>query len=109
MDSSGNRASPVTISVTVNPPQVVIPDWVKNVASFWCDDKIDDGSFIEGIQYLIDNNIISVSATSSGISGSQEIPDWIKNNACWWSEGLISDSDFALGIEFLVSAGIIDV
>ena len=96
------------ITPTVNPPQAAIPDWIRNVASFWCEDKIDDASFIEGIQYLIDNNIIIVSATS-GNGSSQEIPNWVKNNACWWSEGIITSEDFASGIEFLVSEGIIRV
>jgi len=107
-DSAGNRAAPVSFYVTVNPPDVAIPDWIKNVASFWCEDKIDDASFIEGIQYLIDNNIIIVSA-SSGSGSTQEIPNWVKNNACWWSQGLITSNDFASGIEYLVSAGIIRV
>jgi plastocyanin len=109
MDSSGNRATPVSFSVTVNSPQISIPNWVKNVAEFWCSDKIEDGSFIEGIQYLIDNKIIIVTTTSSGSGSSQGIPNWVKNNACWWSEGLISDTDFAAGIEFLVKEGIIRV
>jgi len=91
--------------VIVNPG---IPDWVRNVASFWCEDKIDDAAFIEGIQYLIDNNIIIVS-TTSGYGSSQEIPNWVKNTACWWSEGLITSEDFTTGIEFLVSEGIIRV
>jgi len=107
-DSAGNRATLVSFYVTVNPPKVAIPDWIKNVALFWCEDKIDDASFIEGIQYLIDNNIIIVSA-SSGSGSSQDIPNWVKNNACWWSEGLITAEDFASGIEFLVKAGIIRV
>jgi len=94
--------------VIVNPPQAGIPDWVRNVASFWCEDKIDDAAFIEGIQYLIDNNIIIVS-TTSGYGSSQEIPNWVKNTACWWSEGLITSEDFTTGIEFLVSEGIIRV
>ena len=108
MDSSGNRAVPVSFTVTVNPEKPAIPDWVKNVASYWCDNAIDDTSFVEGIQYLIDNNIIAVSAQSN-TSGSQEIPEWVKNNACWWSSSVISDDDFATGIEFLVTKGIIQV
>jgi len=107
-DLSGNRAQSVSFSITVNPPDVAIPDWVKNMASFWCDDKIDIVSFIEGIQYLIDNNIIIVSE-SSGYGSSQYIPNWVKNNACWWSQGLISNGDFASGIEYLVREGIIRV
>lgn len=108
MDSSGNRATPISFTITVNPLKTSIPNWVKNVASFWCDNSIDDGSFIEGIQYLIDNKVIVVS-THSGVGGSQEIPQWVKNNACWWSKGSISDSDFASGIEYLVKEGIIRV
>ena len=107
MDSAGNRASPISFTVTVNPPETTIPSWVKNIASFWCAGSIDDDSFIEGIQYLIDNNIIVVSAIQSGQNNSQGIPEWIKNTACWWSEGNISDSDFASGIQFLIQSGII--
>jgi len=108
-DSAGNSASPVSFIVAVNAPAILIPDWIKEVASFWCDDKIDDSSFIEGIQYLIDNDIILVPSTSSGIGGSQTIPSWIKNNACWWSQNLISDEDFAGGLQYLIGQGIIRV
>jgi len=108
-DSAGNSASPVSFFVTVNAPGVLIPDWIKEVAAFWCDDKIDDSSFIEGIQYLIDNDIIIVPTTSSGAGGSQSIPSWVKNNACWWSMNLISDEDFASGIQYLIGQGIIRV
>ena len=108
MDSSGNRAVPISFTVTVNPLDSTIPVWVKTVASYWCDDAIDDASFVEGIQYLIDNNVITVSAKSSS-SDSQKIPEWVKNNVCWWSQGTISDDDFASGIEYLVKQGIIHV
>jgi len=108
-DSSGNAAQQKTFLITVNPPAISIPYWIKEVAAFWCDDKIDDSSFIEGIQYLIDNDIIIIIGTTTVGSGGQEIPSWIKNNACWWSQGLISDSDFAQGIQWLIQEGIIQV
>jgi len=108
-DSAGNFAIPVSFTVTVNPPETSIPSWVKNVAEFWCEDKIDDASFVEGIQYLIDNGIIVIPATTQSGNGSQEVPQWVKNNACWWSAGSITDEDFALGIEYLVKQGIIRV
>jgi len=108
-DSAGNFATPVSFTITVNPPGTIIPAWVKNVASFWCENEIDDGSFVEGIQYLIDNGIIVVPVTFDGYGGSQEIPQWVKNNACWWSDGSITDGDFAYGIEYLVRQGIIRV
>ena len=108
-DSAGNFATPMSFTVIVNPPQISIPSWVKNVAEFWCQDKIDDASFVEGIQYLIDNGIILVPGTSDSDSETQEVPQWVKNNACWWSEGSISDLDFANGLEYLVKQGIIQV
>jgi hypothetical protein len=108
-DSANNFASPMSFSVVVNPPVISIPDWVKNVAEFWCHSKIDDSSFIDGIQFLIDNGIIVIPATSEGDGETKEIPQWVKNNACWWSEGSISDLDFSLGIEYLIKRGIIEV
>jgi hypothetical protein len=108
-DSAGNFATPVSFTVKVNPPQTTIPSWVKNVAGFWCENKIDDASFVEGIQYLIDNDIIVIPSASPGESDSQEVPQWVKNNACWWSSGSITDKDFSSGIEYLVSQGIIRV
>ena len=108
-DSAGNFAVPMQFSVIVSPPVTSIPSWVKNVAGFWCKDQIDNASFIEGIQYLIDNGIIIVPAKSEGEASSQEIPQWVKNNACWWSEGSITDLDFASGIQYLVKEGIIVV
>ena len=109
MDSAGNRANPISFTVTVNSTGILIPNWVKNVAVFWCEDKIPDSEFVGGIQYLIDNDIIIVSATSSEYDSSQNVPVWIKNNACWWSQNLISDEDFAGGIEYLINEGILRV
>jgi len=107
-DSSGNSASK-SFLVTVESPDVLIPDWVRDVAAFWCDDEIGDSGFIQAIQYLIDNDVIVVPETQAGMGGTQVIPSWIKNNACWWSQGLISDSDFAQGIQYLIQQGIIKI
>ncbi|MCH7648357.1 MAG: HYR domain-containing protein [Thaumarchaeota archaeon] len=108
-DSSGNNIKKSFIITVQNPPTFVIPDWVKDVAGFWCDGEIDDPSFIEAIQYLIENRVILVPISESGSGTSQIVPSWIKNNACWWSQGLISDDDFASGIEYLINQGIIIV
>ncbi len=85
-----------------------IPSWVKNNAGWWADGKIDDNSFVLGIQFLIKEKIIDVpqTAQSSG-STSNQIPSWIKNNAKWWSTGEISEEEFLKGIEFLIHQGVI--
>jgi len=88
-------------------PEIIIPDWIRDVAGFWCKDQIDEISFIGGIEYLIQNQIIIVPVEESETNSTQAIPSWIKNNACWWSDGQISDKDFASGLEFLIKNGII--
>ena len=38
-----------------------IPDWIKNVAGWWANNEISEIEFLTGIEYLINNNIISMS------------------------------------------------
>ena len=99
----------VTFGDASTPEPSEIPTWVKGNAGWWANDQIDDATFVSGIQYLIQEGIISVSSSSSGDSKNEGIPNWIKNNAGWWSEGAISDNDFLKGIEYLVENGIISV
>jgi len=98
-----------TTDIVKETTDIVIPIWIREVAGFWCGDEIDDGSFIKGVQYLINNDVIIVPSTVSVYGGSQEVPTWIKNNACWWSQELISDKDFVSGLQYLIEQGIIRV
>ena len=87
-----------------------IPAWIKNNAGWWSDGTIDDDSFIMGLDYLIENNLLIVSSqTNSFDSNDSKIPAWIKNNAGWWSDGTIDDESFLIGIEWLVSNGVIGI
>ena len=87
-----------------------IPNWIKNNASWWASNQIDDTSFLQGIQYLIKEGIMIIPATeATEPTGSQKVPTWIKNNAGWWANGQIDDSSFVLGIQWLISNGIIIV
>ena len=38
---------------------VQIPAWVKNTAGWWSNDEISEREFLAGIEYMINNNIIS--------------------------------------------------
>jgi len=87
-----------------------IPSWIKNNASWWVKGAIDDDAFVQGIQYLVKENILNVPPTSQGQgTSSNQIPLWIKNNAGWWAEGAIDDDAFVQGIQFLIKEGIITV
>lgn len=106
-DSSGNTASN-SFNVIIEYTGSLIPAWVKNVAGFWNDGSINDASFLEGISYLIQNNIIIVSTTESG-SGGGEVPDWVKNTAGWWANDEIDDDTFVNAITYLIQQGLIQV
>ena len=97
------------IIVGIEPNKPEIPSWVKNSAGWWAEGIVGDNEFIQSIQFLIKEKIISIPTSQGNTSNSQEIPGWIKNNAEWWSADLISDRDFMKGIEFLVEQGIIKV
>ncbi len=87
---------------------IVIPNWIRNNAKWWHEGTIDDNTFVEGIQYMIQNNIMQVPhGTSSSSSGSNIIPSWIKNNAGWWADGTIDDNTFVQGIQYMITNGII--
>lgn len=87
----------------------VIPTWIKNNAKWWSDGQIGDTDFVQGIQYLITQEIIKIPETKAGSGTSQEIPAWIRNNAKWWADGQISDDDFISGIQYLISNGIMKI
>jgi len=88
--------------------QTSIPTWIKNNAGWWATDQIDDSSFLQGIQYLIQEGIMIIPPIEASESiGSQVVPVWIKNNAGWWATDQIDDSSFLQGIQYLVQNGII--
>ena len=91
-----------------------LPAWIKTVAGWWANDEISEGEFLAGIEYLINNNIISLGFVpcndrieSQTTSSSELVPNWVRNNAGWWSEDLIGDTDFINGIEYLIKAKVI--
>jgi len=107
--SSGEKK---TINIMINDisSESNIPAWIKNNAGWWAEGTIDDSSFVQGIQFLIKEDILKIPSTTQGTdSGSNEIPAWIKNNAGWWAEGTIDDSSFVQGMQFLIKEGIMKI
>ena len=86
--------------------ETMIPNWVRNNAGWWSQEKISDEDFVSGIEFLIERQLIQVPMTEQQESDS-DIPYWIRNNAGWWSQNLISDEDFISGIQYLIKRGIV--
>ena len=89
-------------------PQENIPSWIKNTASRWAENQIDDGTFIQGIEFMLENDIILISEIPESASSSAEkIPNWVRSNAGWWSQNIISESEFTNSLKYLIEKGII--
>jgi hypothetical protein len=88
--------------------KIHIPNWIKKNAGWWVDGTISNTDFLKGIEYLIQQEIISIPHTEKQHS-VDKIPNWVKQNAALWFEGKIDDKTFAAGIQYLISIGIISV
>jgi len=117
-DASQTAQTTITIGALNQPAQVTespksktnIPDWVKQVAEFWITDLIEDSGFVQVIEYLVQQDIITIPyAEAPEGQAAAEIPSWIKMNADFWVNGKISDDEFAIGLEWLINNGIIRV
>lgn len=86
-----------------------IPSWIKDNARWWSSSIVSDSEFIDGIEYLIDENVITVSSDSKSYLSERIIPNWIKDTAKWWANGNITDDEFIQAIEYLIKNGIIKV
>ena len=87
----------------------VVPVWVKSNAKWWSDGTIDNDNFISGLEYLVNEEIISVSLTEGTDNSISEMPSWIKNTAGWWADDMISEDEFLTAIEWMISNNIIHV
>ena len=101
---------PETSELRIEESSTAVPDWIKTSAKWWNNEQISDTGFARGIEYLIENNILTVPQTETFEQEQvQVIPGWIKNTAGWWGDGLLPDQDFVNGIQWLIKNGIIKI
>ena len=100
----------VSLSVDTSAEQYSIPSWIKDTAKLWGDDKIGDSNFKQGLQWLIENKIMTI-PEGKAYSGSnnQQIPIWVRNDAKWWADNQIGDSDFVQGMQYLIQIRTINI
>jgi hypothetical protein len=84
-----------------------IPSWIKNTARWWSGNLISDNDFVEGIKYLIKEEIIKVEPIQrTGTESGRNIPAWIKTATGWWATDQVPEEDFIRGMQYLVQNGI---
>jgi len=94
-------------SIAFSVAHSAVPDWMKNNAKWWSINAISDSEFIDGLENLINQDIIRVPSQESSLTSEKNIPNWIKTTAKWWSSNDISDDEFILAIEYLIKKGVI--
>lgn len=57
----------LTISFDQVQAQTLVPEWVKNNAAWWAEGSVDDQTFLNGIEFLINEGVINVSSADSTI------------------------------------------
>ncbi len=111
-----------TLSATPEPESIQVPEWIKINVKYWSEGEMDDSTFVNGLEFLVQQGIIDIPTTSNVSKDpdqkeeeilepepAQEIPDWIKNTAQWWSEDLISEKEFIQVVEYLIKTGLIEI
>ena len=89
--------------------EFTIPNWVKNTAGWWADGQIDDSAFLQAIEFLINEDIVTVQIPVVESEVVEGVPGWVKNTAGWWGEDKIHDVAFVGAIKYLIGQGIMTV
>ena len=100
---------PIVIHQNKINDSLLIPDWIRDDALLWSEEKIIDNKFTDIIHYLIKNEIIIIPENQSNIIEVKKIPSWIRTTAGWWIDDQIDDKTFVESLEFLVKKSIIPI
>jgi len=109
----GNEFATTSIPIAIHQNKInhslLIPDWIRDDALLWSEEKIIDNKFTDVIHYLIKNEIITIPENQSNIIEVKKIPSWIRTTTGWWIDGQIDDKTFVESLEFLVKKSIIPI
>ena len=109
----GNEFATTSIPIMINKNTIndsaLIPDWIREDALLWSEEKIIDDKFTDIINYLIKNEIIAISENQLDGIEVNKIPSWIRITTGWWIDGQIDDKTFVESLEFLVKKSIIPI
>ena len=89
----------IVLSINVSAEENLIPSWVKNNAGWWADGTIDDNSFIQGIQFLIDAGVVIVPEIDNLKMENAELQKQNDELLVQLDEGRIIIEDLVLVIE----------
>ena len=89
------------------PDMPIIASWVKLNAEWWSNNEISDVEFLEGIEFLLEKEIIVVTVQDPVSESISQIPSWVKTPTGWWIDEKLSDDEFLKLIQSLLIQEII--
>jgi len=89
--------------------EIVIPDWVKPIAKWWAEKKLNDDEFVLVLSYMIEKRMIIIPLTENIENSEEKIPEWIKNSVGWWANNQTSDEEFVSEMQYLIENGFIKI
>ena len=109
----GNEFATTSIPIMIHKNTIndslSIPDWIRDDALLWSEEKIVDDKFTDIINYLIKNEIITISENQLDVIEVNTIPSWIRTTTGWWIDAQIDDKTFVEILEFLINKNIIPI
>ena len=107
IDNFGNEVRDSFV-ITVGYNIVQIPDWFKQTTELWTTKKISDNSYIEILEFLLKEEIITIPMSKAPKDNNNaDLPIWINNNAEKWIKGEISNDEFSISIKWMLDQGIV--
>ncbi len=96
-------------SALIEMPPQAIPGWIRTSLSHWVNGDVPDSTFVDGMQFLIENGVLQISSVPSQSEPASDIPGWIRTSLSHWVNGDVPDSTFVDGMQFLIKNGIIRI
>ena len=95
----------VFLIITILPAYATIeqiPEWIKNNAKWWAENEIDDITFLQGIEYMIENGIIDINKNQENSNSKKFKTDlvsdffevWIYEDDLYFENGVLVASNF---------------
>lgn len=67
---AGRELSPYNFDIQKD---ILIPAWIKTATKWWADGKVSDEEFLDGIQYLVDQKILSIKEENAKTDSSLDV------------------------------------
>lgn len=85
--------------ILVDTGNIVVPNWVKQVAFYWVSGEISGASYADALLYLVEQGMITV---PEGGGGEPSIPPWVAYATAWWLQDEITDEAYLLLLQYLL-------